>query len=83
MITAKDVRTLVRNAGHMNSVTPGHALVWRAVVERVDGLPTSVERRFLPDTPASSISWFIGGVHHAHESLGYKLSDEELSIERV
>jgi len=83
MITAKDVRMLVRNAGLMNSVKPGHALVWRAIIERDGGLPTSVERRFLPDTPASNISWFMGGAHHAYASLGCELRDEELSVERV
>ncbi len=83
MITAKDVRTLERSARLVNSVTPGHALVWRAVVERVEGLPKNVERWFLPDENPTHISWWISGARDACESLGYKLQDEELSIERV
>ena len=85
VITAKDVRTLAKNARTWNEVKKSdkeYALVWRATCSRVATLH-SIERRFLSDEKPDHISWWIGGALAAIEALGYQMEDEELGIEQV
>jgi hypothetical protein len=84
VITAKDVRALVRSAHVINEIGKDgqYALVWRACIRQ--GVNTDcIERWFLPDTKPDHISWWIGGAHFAYEDVGCEFYNEELALERV